>query len=310
MNKILNTILLNKKSPNKFILSILGNFQTNTVIKNNFSKQLKFDFTLNKFNDIHIKSNDLLKFSQSTGSDRVLFENALKESLEVWKSEKRTAVWIYLPIHLSEFASISSKYGFKYHHAENDEAVLTLWLKTDRESKIPRYATHQMGVAGLVYRQDTNEVLVIKDKYMIADFWKLPGGAADLGENIQETAVREVFEETGIKTTFKSVLAFRQQHNYPSAHGRSDLYVVCRLEPITFEINACKDEIKMCKWINLDELANYKENNLTKVLANLIKHGVKNGFEHVDINSHYMKSPFAGRFYNLFHRPISSDSKS
>jgi ADP-ribose pyrophosphatase YjhB (NUDIX family) len=307
MNKILNSAFLLNKNRNKFVLSILNKIETNSIIKSNFSEKLKFEFSINKFNDIHIKSNDLVKFTQSTNSDRVLFEKTLKESLDLWKNEKRTAVWIYLPIHLADLAAISSKFGFKYHHAENDEAVLTLWLKTDRDSKIPRYATHQMGVAGLVYRQDSNEILVIKDKYMIADFWKLPGGAADLGENIQDTAVREVFEETGIKTNFKSVLAFRQQHNYPSAHGRSDIYVICRLEPLTFDINACKDEIKMCQWINLDELCSYKENNLTKSLAKLIKYGVENGFENIDIKSHYMKSPFAGRFYNLFYRPIDSN---
>jgi len=50
------------------------------------------------------------------------------------------------------------------------------------------------------------------------------------------------------------VIAFRQQHNYPSAHGRSDLYVVCRLEPLSYEINGCTTEVKMCKWmVNNDQ---------------------------------------------------------
>lgn len=49
---------------------------------------------------------------------------------------------------MSNFITISAKYGFKYHHAENDLAVLYKWLPADRESKVPLFATHQMGVAG------------------------------------------------------------------------------------------------------------------------------------------------------------------
>lgn len=82
-----------------------------------------------------------------------------------------------MPINLSNLAVILAKYGFKYHHAENDEAVLTKWLPEHKESKIPLFATHQVGVAGLVFRPDTNQILCIKDRVMIRDFWKLPGGA-------------------------------------------------------------------------------------------------------------------------------------
>ena len=60
-------------------------------------------------------------------------------------------MWVYLPISLSHLATIAAKYGFKYHHAENDEAVLYKWLPTEKESKIPLFATHQMGVAGFYY---------------------------------------------------------------------------------------------------------------------------------------------------------------
>jgi hypothetical protein len=78
---------------------------------------------------------------------------------------------------LSSLISILNKFDFKYHHAENDLAVLCKWLPKDKESKIPLFATHQMGVAGVVYRSDTDELLLIKDRVMVKDFWKLPGGA-------------------------------------------------------------------------------------------------------------------------------------
>jgi hypothetical protein len=98
-------------------------------------------------------------------------------SLAVWSNEKRSAVWIYLPIELAKFAAVSAKYGFKYHHAEEDEAVLCKWLPENKESKIPMFATHQVGVAGIVFRPDTNQLLMIQDKNMAKHLWKFPGGA-------------------------------------------------------------------------------------------------------------------------------------
>ena len=37
-----------------------------------------FAFEINKFNDIHIKSNNVIKFSQETNFDPNVFESALK----------------------------------------------------------------------------------------------------------------------------------------------------------------------------------------------------------------------------------------
>lgn len=139
---------------------------------------------------------------------------------------------------------------------------------------------------------------------MIKDAWKFPGGAANLAEDISQTAVREVFEETGIKTKFCSVIGFRQQHNYPNGFGRSDLYVVCRLEPLNYEINACKDEVRDCQWIDIDKMLTFKENNLTQHISRLIKHGQEKGFDTIDIKPKYMESIMPGRFYNFFHRKI------
>uniref|UniRef100_A0A4W5R6B1 Nucleoside diphosphate-linked moiety X motif 6 n=1 Tax=Hucho hucho TaxID=62062 RepID=A0A4W5R6B1_9TELE len=53
--------------------------------------------------------------------------------------------------------------------------------------------------------------------------WKFLGGLSDPGENIAFTAVREVFEETGVRSEFKSLLSNRQQHNLPGAFARLTL---------------------------------------------------------------------------------------
>lgn len=48
-------------------------------------------------------------------------------------------------------------------------------------------------------------MLLIKEKFWFKDkpaMWKFPGGLVDRDEAIHVAAVREVFEETGIQTTF------------------------------------------------------------------------------------------------------------
>ncbi len=50
------------------------------------------------------------------------------------------------------------------------------------------------------------------------NYIRFPGGAANLSEDIADTAVREDYEETGIRSKFCSVIGFRQQHNYPNGN--------------------------------------------------------------------------------------------
>lgn len=73
----------------------------------------------------------------------------------------------------------------------------------------------------------------------------------DPGEEIQTAVVREIFEETGIRTKFKGVLGFTEFQR--SKFGLNDLYFLCLLQPITYEINKCELEIEDAKWFDVDE---------------------------------------------------------
>jgi hypothetical protein len=81
---------------------------------------------------------------------------------------------------------------------------------------------------------DSEEILVITERFSVSQkpLWKLPGGKTqmflnandlywdsvstfaqkgyvDPGENLDVAVVREVLEETGVKTELKSLVAFR-----------------------------------------------------------------------------------------------------
>ena len=78
------------------------------------------------------------------------FSSYLLGSLKEWRETKRSA-FLRIPISQSNLISIAARYGFTFHHARNDYAMLQLWLDDNTESKIPQYANHQVGVAGITF---------------------------------------------------------------------------------------------------------------------------------------------------------------
>jgi len=99
---------------------------------------------------------------------------------------------------------------------------------------------------------DKKQILVVREKYGGPNSpWKLPGGMADPKEELGEVAVREVFEECGIKTEFMSIIGFRHFHG--GMYNTSDLYFVARLKPLTEDINFDTSELVDARWMDLEE---------------------------------------------------------
>ena len=82
----------------------------------------------------------------------------------------------------------------------------------------------------------------------------------DANETLSEAVVREVFEETGIKTEFEGVLGCSEFLN--TKFDKNDLYFMCLVRPTTFNINACDKEIEECKWMDVEEFVVPKEKDI------------------------------------------------
>ena len=72
------------------------------------------------------------------------------------------------------------------------------------------------------------------------------------GEDLNQTAIRETFEETGIKTEFVAVLMFRHMHDYH--FGAGDIYFACLLRPLTTDVAIDTEEIAAAKWMDVGSL--------------------------------------------------------
>ncbi|CAF3001026.1 unnamed protein product [Rotaria socialis] len=203
----------------------------------------------------------------------VLFERQLEQSLLAWREAKRRGIWLPIPHDRTELISIAQKFGFVLHHAKPDYVMLTNWLDENEPNPLPSYAISTIGVGGLVVNSK-REVLLIQERFAyVDDYFKLPGGALDIGEPIECGVEREVFEETGIRAHFRGVLAFTYDNNFRFEHG--DVYFACLMsldeDEKDQQINFDPLEIAACQWMPLDEWANSPEKHPVPITLHLAR---------------------------------------
>ena len=71
-------------------------------------------------------------------------------------------------------------------------------------------------------------------------------------EDIVDAVKREVLEETGIQTTFVSLICFRHMLNF--RFGCSDIYFICHLKPLNQDIDIEPREIADARWMDGSEM--------------------------------------------------------
>ncbi|CAH8277923.1 unnamed protein product [Arabidopsis lyrata] len=184
--------------------------------------------------------------------DPSLFSTLLRSSLSTWTLQGKKGVWIKLPKQLIGLAETAVKEGFWFHHAEKDYLMLVYWIPKE-DHTLPANASHRVGIGAFVINHN-REVLVVQEKtgrFQGQGIWKFPTGVVNEGEDIHDGSVREVKEETGVDTEFDQILAFRQTHK--AFFGKSDLFFVCMLKPLSLEINAQESEIEAAQWMPWEE---------------------------------------------------------
>ena len=175
------------------------------------------------------------------------FRLELTDSVAAWKADGILAVWMEVPISLSQLIPVAVEAGFIFHHSAYDYLMMIHRIVPD--AYLPPYATHYIGAGGVVLNE-ARELLVVREKYGFRGrppALKLPGGALLQGEDLVDALEREILEETGIRTEFESLVCFRHQHQY--RYGKSDIYFVCRLNPLSSEIVMQAEEIAECRWL-------------------------------------------------------------
>ncbi|XP_020571108.1 nudix hydrolase 10-like [Phalaenopsis equestris] len=218
------------------------------------------------------------------------FLSSLKASISQWRQQGKKGVWLKLPIEHANLVQSAVEEGFWYHHAEPSYLMLVYWIPASKHT-LPLNATHRVGVGAFVINQK-REVLVVQEKsgkLRGSGYWKIPTGVIEHGEDIFAGAVREVKEETGIDAEFLEVLTFRQSHM--SFFEKSDLFFVCLMKPLSFDIQKEESEIEAAQWMQVEEFASQPVVHKHELLKYMVEVGLarfeKNysGFSPVSITS-------------------------
>lgn len=72
------------------------------------------------------------------------FAARLGESMAQWKRDGLNSAMLRVPISHAALATEAAKFGFVFHHAEGDSAVLKCWLNGQKPDKLPPFASHRM----------------------------------------------------------------------------------------------------------------------------------------------------------------------
>ena len=104
---------------------------------------------------------------------------------------------------------------------------------------------------------DAGEILLIRRSDN--GNWALPGGAVELGESLPDAAVRETFEETGVRVELTGIVGTftdpRHVMLYNSnGEARQEFSIVVMARPVGGE-PAASDESSDARWVTPSDLA-------------------------------------------------------
>ncbi len=123
-----------------------------------------------------------------------------------------------------------------------------------------------VGCWGII-TNNKNQILLLKRKDK--DYWERPGGKVELGESLEESVAREVFEEAGIKVEVIGFVMFDQTFLKDQGHWISFCY---HLKSMDDNIkNVEKEKHADVQWFDVTDLPESLSSHTKKALEFFLK---------------------------------------
>ena len=102
----------------------------------------------------------------------------------------------------------------------------------------------------VVYRYEKNTLCLLLLRHLHGDHWSFPKGHVEENETERQTALREVFEETGLRVSLHD--GFRQVVEYSPKPGATKqvVYFLGHTDNVRYVLQV--EEISEIRWIDID----------------------------------------------------------
>ena len=124
-------------------------------------------------------------------------------------------------------------------------------------------------VAGVILKKEGKFLLVQEKKPSVYGKWNLPAGKVEVGDTLEQTAVKEAKEESGYDVKLiREIGIYQKDVNRPVMH-------IFEAKIVGGELNYPKDEILDAKWFSLNEIFAMKEKLRESFIYEAIESSIK-----------------------------------
>lgn len=145
-------------------------------------------------------------------------------------------------------------------------------LRTGKKGKL-RLMVFEKSCGAIVYRRYHGNLEILLIKHVNSGHWSFPKGHVEAGETEEETALREIKEETGIDVIIDST--FRETVTYFPRKDTQKVVVYFLAKAKNFEYVPQEEEIAQIKWVDIGYATSVLTYENDKTIVNKAKLAIR-----------------------------------
>ncbi len=112
---------------------------------------------------------------------------------------------------------------------------------------------HEKSCGAIVYRKFHGNIELLLIKNQNGGHWSFPKGHVEEGETEEQTAIREIMEETGIEVMLDT--SFRRVITYAPKKEITKDVIYFLAKAVTYDYTPQEEEIAQIKWVEINHAA-------------------------------------------------------